>query len=223
MPKNRRNTVRRGGRGRPQGRRRTPFPQTPANLRGLTGRFVYQRMYQNSAITLTGGTNSYGALPLQASTMPSGMVAMLQSFDVCTVNWVDVTFVPQWKVNTFAVTDEGIPQLAVVRNYDDFSAPSSFDSVLAQRGVRMIQFGRTFKIRAFPRGLVQAPTTGSPGFYFISALQQWMNTTYWANGGSMPMIKFAIGSPTLAPTNYPAGGILNIFYTVNITCGQNVG
>jgi len=154
--------------------------------------------------------------------MPANMVTFLSTFDVCTVNWVDILFVPQWKVNTFAVTDEGIPQLAVVRNYDDFAAPSTFDTVLAQRGVRLIQFGRPFRIRAFPRGLTYATTTGSPGFYFISAGQQWMNTTYWQNGGSLPMVKFAIGSPTNAPSNYPAGGVLNIFYTANITVGQNV-
>jgi len=222
MPRGRK-PIRRGGRGRPQGRRRAPFPQTPVMLRGLTGRFVYQRMYQNSSITLTGGANSYGALSLAAANMPSGMVTMLQTFDVCTVNWVDITFIPQWKVNTFAVTDEGLPQLAVVRNYDDFSAPATFDEVLRQRGVRLIQFGRTFKIRSFPRGLNYATTTGSPGFYFIPSGQTWMNTTYWNNLGTMPMAKFAVGSPTNTPSNYPASGVFQIFYTVNITCGQNVG
>jgi len=216
MPGRRRKSTRNRG-------RRAPFPQTPANLRGLTGRFVYQRMYQNSSITLTGGANSYGALPLAASAMPSGMVSFLATFDVCTVNWVDITFIPQWKVNTFAVTDEGIPQLAVVRNYDDFSAPSTFDAVLAQRGVRLIQFAHPLKIRCFPRGLNYATSTTAAGFYFIPANQTWMNTSYWGNGGSMPMAKFAVGSPTSTIANYPAGGSFQIFFTVNITCGQNIG
>jgi len=225
MPSRRRKPVRRGGRGRPQGRRRAAYPQTPRTLRGLSGRFNYQRTYAAITVALTGGANTYGALSLSGSSMPSSMQSMLLTFDVCTVNWVDVLFIPQWNVNAVSSGDEGVPQIAVVRNYDDFTAPATFDNVLSQRGSRLTQFMRPFRMRTFPRGLNYAFTGTSPGFYGVNPSQQWLNTTYFGSSvnGQLPMLKFVIGSPTAPPANYPGSGVFTIFFRVSITCAQNVG
>jgi len=220
MPK-RTNRAARKGR-----KRRTPARNSGRNEarppRGITDVYRFSRQFLALNGTIVAGSPFLQALSLQPLTsFPSTMSTFIQRYDLFRIESVEIFLIPRFNVSAAgAVNDEQLPQIAIVVNYDDITAPASVDAVLAQGNSTIQRFDRTIRRVVHPRALlpVQQTTGIATTAFMLSAHDTWFNTSILATAVFFPMLKFAITATSLAP----GGGAVDVWYKVNLVLAQHL-
>jgi len=179
--------------------------------------YRFSRAWLQATVSMVAGSPYLSAISIGSGSWPSPFVAFLQTFDMFRIDSVTVTLAPRWNVSAstglaFAPVD--LPSMAVVRNYDDTTAPTTFDAVFGALGaVVRHQWVRPVTVRSTPGVLVY--TAGSTGAYAtLSPRGTWLNTNnFSANNIAVPCAKFAV-QPC---ANLPGDGQINIFIRMNLS------
>lgn len=168
---------------------------------------------------MTVGSPYLAALSFGPSTWPSAFFSLIGSnYDLYRINRVRVSFIPYFNVNgTNSIgADDQLPQIAWVRNYDDNSAPVTYDAVMAQSGVRFARFNRPIHVVVVPRALAAIAAAGGNTNGLLIGPGAWFN----AGGPAVLFLGLKFG---ITPVTGLAGaGRFDINYQVDITCLQNI-
>jgi len=169
---------------------------------GIRDSYRFSRTWFNATLSIAVGGGATGAINLNNG-IPTLLASFLATYDLFKVDHAVVRFIPRFNVNgEGSITDSELPQIATVVNYDDSSAPASFDAVLGQGMSRMQRFDREVRVLARPY-LLSSPYVVSgpqpPGI--LTPRDTWLNTSIIAAAWSMPLCKFAISVTTQLPAN----------------------
>jgi len=209
--------MRRNGRGRAS--RRLAVAPITSMPRGVGTPFRYERKFVYQSNTLAVGSPFLAALGFGMNTWPSAFATLIgASYDFFRIDGVTVTFIPYFNVNgTNSVgVDDQLPQIAWVSNYDDNSAPVSYDAVLAQTGSRFRRFDRPISHSVVPRALSAVAAAGGNTNALLIGPGAWFN----AGGPAVLFLGLKYGITALSGT--PAGGRFDVNYSIHLTCIQNI-
>jgi len=188
--------------------------------RGIKDVYTLNRRYLAASYQLTAGSPTYAAVSLASSGFSSNLKQFISLYDLVKVNWLKVTFVPRFRVNDTgaAGTDGELPQITTVVNYDDFTAPTSYDQVLGQAGSVTRRLQEEFSVMTTPRPLATV-FGGTASSTALLPQDTWLNSSFLTTyNGNMPALKFGI----TAINNAPANGWIDVYQTVSITLAQSV-
>jgi len=190
----------------------------PGNVRDV---YRLVRTWFNATVTMPPGTAVLGAINLN-SNLPAGLTNFFTGFDLFKIDHVKVRFIPRWNVSgtNAASTDDELPLIATVVNYDDSTAPVSFDAVMAQGGTRMTRFTREVRVTSFPYLLaVPFAASGTPPPGILTPRDTWLNTTLFttATTVSFPCCKFGIS----AVASPPGSGKVDIWMEAHFLLAQH--
>jgi len=162
---------------------------------------------------ITAGTALLNSVLMQFGTggsLPANLRTFILSFDYFRIAKMTARFVPRWSWGTTG----SIPQLALVANYDDASAPASVDYVLGQSGCKYYtRWDREVKVSLSPAAIMQILGTSSV-FYqgLLNPLRDaWFNTSIVNSTVFFPLVKYAVPACTTVPGTDGAFDILYDF------------
>jgi len=179
--------------------------------------FRVVRNWQQASLTLSSSTAQLGIVNLGVSAFSSAFDAFLISWDLARFDSIEVSFVPSWGVS---VSSGAIPMIAVVPNYDDSTAPASFDFVAGAGGSIMRSFNRPIRRRCSAPGLLTpAIVSGTPATNALVLCGQWFNPSIVTiTNMSVPLVKYAISSVATVP----ASGLFFINLRIHLSLAQPV-
>lgn len=171
-------------------RRQSPSQLASVPL-GIGAAFTLKRSTVVNTVTISAGSASYGALDVGFNTLGSQFLTFIQNWDTYRYDRARVRLSPRWNVNT-GTTE--LPLVAMVINYDDFTAPTTFSSVTGQTNSKVSRFDHIVGTDWFtPAALVnEAAGGGNTNGTLIRG--QFMNTS--GNTASFAGVKWAIYATT---------------------------
>jgi len=205
-------------RSRPRGR----MPGPGKDLMGIRDTYRFQRTYVASSNTITAGSAFVAAVSFLQTTMPAALATYALTWDLFRFRSVRVRWVPYWNVNASnaATIDDELPLIARVPNYDDSTAPATFDTVCGQGGAIVERFTRAVSLTVRPHALgPQIVSTGSQPSTVLYPTESWYNTAALGSfPTTWPMCKYAIS----ATASVPGNGRFDILFDVDLEFAQHV-
>jgi hypothetical protein len=182
-----------------------------------TGRkYTLSTTYLYQQNTMTAGSVYTAAINFWSATWPSILQNFLAQWDMYRVRRARVRWIPQFNVSTSGVasTDEQLPNITYVANYDDIGTPAGFTSVLVQPGARVLRFNREVRSAwIIPATLVNNSQSGGNGNGVV-LFMPWLNTS-----GSATLLtgaKYAIEAVPYLPGN----GRFDVFIDIQVEFSQ---
>jgi hypothetical protein len=207
----------RGGSRRNESRAMAASRSVPPPL-GVGTIFKVTRNWQQANIVMAAGTFVLAVANMAVSSFSAAFDNFLTSWDLARFDYVDVTFAPAWGS---AVSTGSIPMIAIVPNYDDSSAPASFDAVAGAGGSVLRLFNRPVRKRCSAPVLLTPAIAGGGTLATngLVAFGQWFNPgIVTLTNLAVPLVKYAI---TAVPT-IPAGGQVFINLRIHLSLAQPV-
>jgi len=143
---------------------------------------------------------------------PSQLQNFAATWDMYRVRRAQVQFIPQFNVNTPGAvsTDEQLPNLAFVCNYDDVTPPASFANTVCQFGSKTVRFDRAHSTAKFtPAVLVSVNAQGGNANGLV-LFAPWLNTS--GNQAVLIGVKYAIEAVPYVPGN----GRFDVFVSLDV-------
>jgi len=167
-------------------------------------------------VVLTAGSPILSNVTLGISSFSSAFDSFLTAWDLFRFDRIEVIFTPGWQTSSTGT----VPMIAAVRNYDDSSAPASFDAVAGAGGSVLRLFNRPVRLRcSAPALLTPANATGSAVTNGIVTIGQWLNPAIVTITNMLvPLVKYAVSAVAVAP----GGGTYWVNIRIHLSLAQPV-